>query len=210
MPPFAGQGFSSGARDAFNLAWKLAAVLDGAPQSLIDSYEQERRPHVAAMQRRANLIGGFVQSTTPRRVRLRDSWLNAIDGTRLQGFLAGNLKPLPTYADGAFAQRPHRLAPKRTIGSLFPQTDRLDDRLPRGWVAVTSDAVAHSLFEEHGVPGADPGADRAWLRDRELAFALLRPDRFVFAAGPVGGVPAAVKAWRAITPTPTARTAVVA
>jgi 3-(3-hydroxy-phenyl)propionate hydroxylase len=201
MPPFAGQGFSSGARDAFNLAWKLAAVVEGAPPALVDTYEQERRPHVAAMQRLANLMGGFVQSTTPRRVRMRDAWLGAIDGTRLQGLLAGNLKPLPTYCDGAFAQRPHRLAPKRAVGSLFPQTDRLDDRLARGWVALTDDDVARSLFEDQDLPVAGPGADGAWLRDRDLAFALLRPDRFVFAAGSVAEVPAAVKAWRAITGT---------
>jgi 3-(3-hydroxy-phenyl)propionate hydroxylase len=198
MPPFAGQGFSSGARDAFNLAWKLAAVVDGAPAALIDTYEQERRPHVAAMQRLANLMGGFVQSTTPRRVRTRDAWLNGMAGTRLQEFVAGNLKPLPTYGAGAFAQRPHRLAPRRTIGSLFPQTDRLDDRLPRAWVALTDDDMARSLFDDHGLPVADAGADGAWLRDRGLAFALLRPDRFVFAAGSAAEVPAAVNAWRAI------------
>lgn len=64
MPPFAGQGFSSGARDAGNLAWKLADVLAGAPPGLLDSYERERRPHVAAMQRLANLMGGLVQSTS--------------------------------------------------------------------------------------------------------------------------------------------------
>jgi 2-polyprenyl-6-methoxyphenol hydroxylase-like FAD-dependent oxidoreductase len=205
MPPFAGQGFSSGARDAFNLAWKLAAVLEGAPAALVDTYEQERRPHVAAMQRLANLMGGFVQSTTPRRVRMRDAWLNAIDGTRLQDLLVGNLKPLPTYGDGAFAQRPHRLAPKRAAGSLFPQTDRLDERLPRGWVALTNDDVARSLFEEHGLPVAHPGADGTWLRERDLAFALLRPDRFVFAGGSVAEVPTTVRAWRAITGTTTPR-----
>jgi hypothetical protein len=131
-------------------------------------------------------------------VRARDAWLNGMDGTRLQEFVAGNLKPLPTYGAGAFAQRPHRLAPRRTIGSLFPQTDRLDDRLPRAWVALTDDDVARSLFDDHGLPVAGAGADGAWLRDRGLAFALLRPDRFVFAAGSAAEVPAAVNAWRAI------------
>lgn len=209
MPPFAGQGFSSGARDAFNLAWKLAAVVGGAPAALLDTYEQERRPHVAAMQRLANVMGGFVQATTPRRVRLRDTWLRAIDGTRVQELVAGNIKPLPTYAAGAFAERPHRLAPRRTVGALFPQSDRLDDRLPLGWVALTTDDVARSLFEDRGVPVADPGADGAWLRDRGVAFALLRPDRFVFAAGAVADVLAAVETWRRMAGTLT-REAVVA
>ena len=132
MPPFAGQGFSSGARDAGNLAWKLADVLAGAPEALLDSYERERRSHVAAMQRLAKLLGALVQATRPRGVLVRDAYLNAIDGTRLQRLLAENVKPLPTYGDGAFATRPARLAMRRTVGSLFPQTDRLDDRLPRG------------------------------------------------------------------------------
>lgn len=196
MPPFAGQGFSSGARDASNLAWKLAAVLDGAPDALLDTYETERRPHVAAMQRTANLMGGIVQSTASRRVRVRDAWLHAIDGTRVQEFLANNVKPLPTYGRGAFAGRPHRLAPLRTVGTLFPQTDRLDDRLPSGWAAVSVDTVATSLLSDAGVAVVDPGADGAWLRDRDLAFALLRPDRFVFAAGGVADVGAAVLAHR--------------
>jgi 3-(3-hydroxy-phenyl)propionate hydroxylase len=199
MPPFAGQGFSSGARDASNLAWKLAAVIGGAEAALLDTYEQERRPHVAAMQRLANLMGGFVQATTPRRVRMRDVWLRSIDGTRIQDFLTGNIKPLPTYACGAFAQRPSRVAPMRTVGALFPQTARLDDRLPAGWVALTTDDVARSLLEDHGVPVADPGDDESWLDDHGVAFALLRPDRFIFSAGAVEDVPAAVAAWRRLT-----------
>ena len=65
MPPFAGQGFSSGARDAANLAWKLAAVSRGAPERLLDTYEQERRPHVAGMQRLAEL--SWADSSSRRR-----------------------------------------------------------------------------------------------------------------------------------------------
>jgi 2-polyprenyl-6-methoxyphenol hydroxylase-like FAD-dependent oxidoreductase len=41
--PAGGQGMNTGIGDAINLAWKLAAVLDGrAPASLLDSYEAER------------------------------------------------------------------------------------------------------------------------------------------------------------------------
>jgi len=45
FPPTGGLGLNTGAADAHNLTWKLAAVLrDGAPDSLLDSYEHERRP----------------------------------------------------------------------------------------------------------------------------------------------------------------------
>jgi 2-polyprenyl-6-methoxyphenol hydroxylase-like FAD-dependent oxidoreductase len=44
-PPTGGQGMNTGIQDGYNLAWKLALVLQGAaPDSLLDSYEAERRP----------------------------------------------------------------------------------------------------------------------------------------------------------------------
>ena len=44
-----GAAGSTSDRDAGNLAWKLDAVLRGAPERLLDSYETERRPHVTGM-----------------------------------------------------------------------------------------------------------------------------------------------------------------
>lgn len=198
MPPFAGQGFSSGARDAGNLAWKLSDVLGGASPSLLDSYERERRPHVAAMQKFANRVGSFVQSTRPLQVRARDGLLHAIDGTRVQRLLAENIKPLPTYGGGAFAARPARIPLRRTVGTLFPQSDRLDDRLGRSWSVVALDDAAG--FREASVPVIDPGADGEWLRGHGLTWALLRPDHFVFACGGPEDVGRALRAWRRIAP----------
>jgi 2-polyprenyl-6-methoxyphenol hydroxylase-like FAD-dependent oxidoreductase len=39
-----GQGMNNGIQDAHNLGWKLAAVLRGAPEALLDSYQEERLP----------------------------------------------------------------------------------------------------------------------------------------------------------------------
>ncbi|QIS04775.1 3-(3-hydroxyphenyl)propionate hydroxylase [Nocardia brasiliensis] len=41
-PPTGGQGLNTGIQDAYNLGWKLAAAL-GGDESLLDSYESERR-----------------------------------------------------------------------------------------------------------------------------------------------------------------------
>jgi hypothetical protein len=48
-PPTGGQGLNTSLQDAYNLGWKLAAVLSGAPDALLDTYEEERRPIAAAM-----------------------------------------------------------------------------------------------------------------------------------------------------------------
>jgi 2-polyprenyl-6-methoxyphenol hydroxylase-like FAD-dependent oxidoreductase len=47
-PPIGGQGVNLGVQDAFNLGWKLAARIRGwAPETLLDTYQDERRPVAA-------------------------------------------------------------------------------------------------------------------------------------------------------------------
>ncbi|WP_158852673.1 FAD-dependent monooxygenase [Saccharothrix deserti] len=46
-PPAGAQGLNTGVQDAYNLGWKLAQVLAGAPDALLDSYEAERQPIAA-------------------------------------------------------------------------------------------------------------------------------------------------------------------
>jgi 2-polyprenyl-6-methoxyphenol hydroxylase-like FAD-dependent oxidoreductase len=48
-PPTGGQGLNTSVQDAYNLGWKLAAAATGAPDSLLNSYEEERRPIAAGM-----------------------------------------------------------------------------------------------------------------------------------------------------------------
>ncbi|MFD0692016.1 FAD-dependent monooxygenase [Actinomadura fibrosa] len=48
--PTGGQGLNTGVQDAYNLGWKLGAVLrDGADPSLLDTYEEERLPVAAGV-----------------------------------------------------------------------------------------------------------------------------------------------------------------
>ncbi|KUF19381.1 FAD-dependent monooxygenase [Streptomyces silvensis] len=49
-PPAGGQGLNLGVQDAFNLGWKLAAQIRGrAPDTLLDTYQTERRPVAEAV-----------------------------------------------------------------------------------------------------------------------------------------------------------------
>jgi 2,4-dichlorophenol 6-monooxygenase len=61
-PPTGGLGLTSAIHDAHNLAWKLAAVLDGhAAPPLLDTYEPERRPSLERNAQRSleNAINHF-------------------------------------------------------------------------------------------------------------------------------------------------------
>jgi 3-(3-hydroxy-phenyl)propionate hydroxylase len=186
MPPFVGQGFSSGARDAGNLGWKLEAVLNGAPSSLLDSYEAERRPHVTGMQRLAVRWGGIVQTTNPRVGAVRDAVLSGLDSSGALRWISDNVKPLPTYGAGAFVRKPHPIPFRRDVGSLFPQPDRLDADLGSGWAAVCSSDLAAAAFNDAGIRVVER-PDDAWLAAHATDYALLRPDRYVFACEDVPG-----------------------
>jgi 3-(3-hydroxy-phenyl)propionate hydroxylase len=203
MPPFAGQGFGSGARDAGNLAWKLEAVLAGAPEGLLDTYEQERRPHVEAMRRLAVTLGSFVQTADRRVARIRDGFLAALEATGIASWARARIKPLPAYGAGAFAERPHRIVFKRGVGAQFPQPlvrvgeekVLLDEVAGRGWCALSVDADAadvlaaeglHVLLLDRDLEDSE-GTIGEWLTRFGASWVLLRPDRFVFALGGPGG-----------------------
>jgi 3-(3-hydroxy-phenyl)propionate hydroxylase len=72
-PQFVGQGMNAGIRDAYNLAWKLSAVLKGqAGEKLLDTYQRERHPHVRAMIKAAVDMKSFVSVANPVMALLRN------------------------------------------------------------------------------------------------------------------------------------------
>ncbi len=106
-PPFAGQGMNSGIRDSHNLAWKLAAVLDGRiGPGLLDSYEQERKDHIWQMVHLALRMG---------RVMSPPSWLRGF--LTQSGFLALNVWP---PARDYVAQMKYKPPPRFNAGFLVP------------------------------------------------------------------------------------------
>jgi len=73
MPPYLGQGACSGIRDAANFAWKLDLVLrKQAPDSLLNTYEAERRPHVSHIQKAAVGFGKVANTHNKLAAFIRD------------------------------------------------------------------------------------------------------------------------------------------
>jgi 3-(3-hydroxy-phenyl)propionate hydroxylase len=79
MPPFLGQGLSSGVRDAINISWKVAHVLKGnAHPSILESYELERKEHVRIITFIAILLGKILMMKGKRNVAIRNSIMSLL------------------------------------------------------------------------------------------------------------------------------------
>lgn len=64
--PLGGQGIATGIQDATNLAWKLAAVLrEGAPDSLLDTFDEERKPIARLVLRGTSAASNLVFGMNP-------------------------------------------------------------------------------------------------------------------------------------------------
>lgn len=162
-PPFAGQGLNSGLRDAANLSWKLAAVSRWrAPASLLECYEQERRPHTAALIRMALRIGHFMQPATRIGAMLMQSALHAVCLLPpLRDYvLQLRFKPKPRITAGFF-EAPNGAAAR---AELLPQpwvelpdrsVRRLDDLLGDGFAVLGWD---EPKLRRHGAALAPAGA----------------------------------------------------
>ncbi|HEX4110889.1 MAG TPA: FAD-dependent monooxygenase [Solirubrobacteraceae bacterium] len=58
--PAGAQGLNTGVQDAYNLGWKLAQAIAGAPDALLDTYDGERRPVAArVLGRSSELYAGL-------------------------------------------------------------------------------------------------------------------------------------------------------
>ena len=197
MPPMAGQGMCSGIRDAYNLAWKLAAVLrGGAADGVLDSYEAERAPHAREVIEAAIGLGRVVCATDPQVAAARDEALLA---ARAAG------APPPALAFAPF--KAGMLLPDTPgAGTLLPQPvaadgQRLDDLLgPEPCLLVKNGSAARRggdipvrSTEEAALAPFAAMLD-AWLDGIGASGALIRPDRVVFGTGEADGLQ---NAWRA-------------
>ncbi|MFF8725351.1 FAD-dependent monooxygenase [Streptomyces sp. NPDC015171] len=101
--PAGGQGLNTSVQDAYNLGWKLGAVLrDGAPEALLGTYEEERRANAAAMlDLSTGVHRGEVRrgrATVQLGLGYRESSLSADARTAPAGLRAGDRAPDGTVA----------------------------------------------------------------------------------------------------------------
>ncbi len=181
-PPFLGQGMCAGLRDAANLAWKLEAIVQGrAIDELLDSYEEERSPHVRSLIELAVKLGSIIQTTDPAQAKARD-----------EKFAAGGpeIFELPAQSLGGsyFGHASHK-----AVGCPFPQPRMadgrwLDDVLGRRLTVMGRKDVMERVSPEvrgHwrslGIQVIDQpdAAVLDWLHNREVAAVVIRPDRYV-------------------------------
>lgn len=205
-PPFLAQGLCAGMRDATNLAWKLAQVVRGADPALLDSYGEERGPHVRQIVHHAKEFGLIIGELDPDRAVLRDAELEAllksgVAPTERQAFIpdlhsglidpggiaAGTLfvQPMIRIADGS-ALMDDVIGPDFLLVATHPEVLALDDDLAARWAAIGGRRL---LLGE--TVASDPAIERVieidgrasnWLHGLDAVGAVIRPDRYVYGA----------------------------
>jgi len=153
FPPTGGLGLNTGAADAHNLAWKLAAVLrGGAPEALLDTYQQERRPvaRYNAEQSLANAmrlleipqaLGVSTDAAESRRAYaqvLADPARRAALGEAIahqaEHFDMLGLQLGYAYDEGALVRDGEPVAAVENTVRAYVPSSRAGARLPHGWV----------------------------------------------------------------------------
>jgi len=152
--PTGGQGMNLGLQDAFNLGWKLGAVVRGeSPDKLLDSYHMERHPAGAAVLANTR-AQGVLMVPDEDAAALRETFAALLQLPEANRLLAGVISGLAV----AYSPGEHRL-----VGHRMPDLELTDgstvmQQLRRGRTIVV-----------------EP-------RDGSIARAIVRPDGYVQAA----------------------------
>jgi 2-polyprenyl-6-methoxyphenol hydroxylase-like FAD-dependent oxidoreductase len=209
--PMGGQGMNTGLQDAYNLAWKLALVVEGrADAGLLDTYEAERIP-----------VAQRLLSTTDRAFVLvvSDTWLAGLFRTRILAkimafamtFERAKQLAFRTISQTGIAYRESPLS--KMLPGLPDGAPRAGDRFPWLQLRFQADGPIEDLFQKlddtrynlivvgqpapsgralelgnllstHVIPGdAHNAQELARVRIPRQAFYLLRPDGHVGLAG---------------------------
>lgn len=202
MPPFMGQGMCAGLRDDWNLAWKLDLVLDGkAADTLLDTYQPERRPHVSDVIDLSMYLGKVICIPDAVEAAERDA-----------AFFSGEAPPPPDFphltdgilrrdAQGAVQWPAGLLSPHGTVARDGVQ-GRFDDVAGSGFVLLSRSDIGDQLdasqcafldaigakrviVAEHARADAWFDVDRKfipYMRQHDIHTMLVRPDYYLYGA----------------------------
>lgn len=153
-PPWIGQGLNAGLRDAGNLGWKLAGIVQGRLKpSVLASYHDERHRHAQAMIDLADLFGAMLMPRNRLKAWLRDRFFSAarwLPGLR-HYVLQMRFKPMPRYEQGVVVRSPGspmvgRMLIQPDVEDADGQRVKLDEALGPwfalvGWQTDPQDAL---------------------------------------------------------------------
>ncbi|TFC01072.1 hypothetical protein E3O42_11405 [Cryobacterium adonitolivorans] len=198
-PPWGGHGFNTGVGDAVNLAWKIAAVVQGwAPAELLDSYEAERRP---VAQQTIDLAGENMRAlsidlTSPELIddgpegdQARSAAALSIKQVKHAEFYSLGLVLGYGYGPDSSHQAPTsgEYYPVVAAGNRLPHSrstggESIFDSLGREFTVLGGDGRWAAAAARRGVPLVigDPVDDRV---------VLVRPDQHIAWAGPASDDP---------------------
>ncbi|TAE03654.1 MAG: hypothetical protein EAZ97_01190, partial [Bacteroidetes bacterium] len=192
MPPSAGQGLCSGVRDAVNLAWKLESVIQKkASISLLNTYEQERKPHLYEILKRTLFFSSRLQGDNALQRIWRKVQIQTIEFfSPLKEFLRNTYNSPPVLKEGFLSSK------SALAGKHFPQFElnkQLTDDLIgyRFAVAILPNTLTNSQIDAlktqnililNEILEFQP-LFSDYLKKNKVDFALIRPDKIIFAAG---------------------------
>ncbi len=176
--PAGGQGMNTGMQDAFNLAWKLALVIEGAAKpSLLDSYSPERTAVGDLVLKNAGRLTEAATLSNPLLQDVRNVVLRfAATFPQFQHKVADQLAEMDIgYADSPLTARNGHVANGPRPGARWPH------RLPEGaggrkFTALgPADVVAGLAAKFPNLVVAAPARDPS----HTTALRLIRPDGYV-------------------------------
>lgn len=204
MPPWAGAGMQSGIRDSFNLCWKLIEVLKGnMPDSILNSYEVERAPNVEFYTQVAIQLGRVIKqqiteeemvsiaaqlSAEPPILKLpqiEEGWVQLSDNTAVGKILPqprvtdsrGKLAYLDDITQDQFFILGNQIDPKTLMSAeQIAQWDELNVQYYTLLDAADDGKGFDDIVDIHG-------SLIEWMNQHQTQVVVVRPDKFIAAAG---------------------------
>ena len=193
-PPFFGQGMCHGFRDVANLAWKLDLVANGkANESLLDTYQPERDPHVRTVISAAVGAGRYICMLDQEKAAARDEEIR--EKVRKGELPATAAHLIPPVTAGIVASNTAE-AGRRFIQARITVNGKaqlLDELATGDWrLLVTSASLAAEAtqhiasilptlnIEVTNIAAWQDPQLNAWIEEAGVDAVLLRPDFYVY------------------------------